>query len=86
MEILSGGRIQCLLHMHRLLTDNVDGYTWYNYGKDWENEHSIPMDTILRSSSLETKLKVNNYKNMIPMPPLLNKSLGHKARKTKSLE
>jgi hypothetical protein len=78
MELLSGGRIQCLLHMHRLITDNVNGYTWYNYGEEWENEHSIPMNDIVTSSSLETKLKINNYKNMIPLPPLKNKSLGCK--------
>jgi hypothetical protein len=87
MEIISGGRIIFVLHMHRLLTNNVDGFTWHNYARKWQNDHHIPLERIKRTSSLETKLLVNSGKNYKPLHHVKNMEEGaKKAQKRPPIE
>ncbi len=74
MEEISGGRIMSVLHMHRLLTNNVDGFTWHNYARNWQNDHHIPLERIKRSSSLETKLLVKNETKLLAISKILKKA------------
>ncbi len=76
-----------VLHMHRLLTNNVDGFTWHNYARKWQNDHHIPLERIKRTSSLATKLLVNNGKNYKPLHHLKNMEEGaKKAQKSPPIE
>ncbi len=68
-----------VLHMHRLLTDNVDGFTWHNYARKWQNDHHIPLERI--------KLLVNNGKNYKPLHHIQNLEEGYKkAQKSPPVE
>ena len=65
-EVLSGGRIPAIDHMHALLQRTNGLFTWENYGIDWVNDHHYSFER-MDKDSVEEYFQVNNFMNMKPM-------------------
>ena len=65
---LSGGRIMCINHMSSLLVDHPKGFTWENYGDEWEADHIWGYENVDKRKVWH-RFKLNNYLNLQPLTP-----------------
>ena len=71
IEVLTGGRILTINHMSSLLS-NHSKFEWENYGVEWEIDHVIPFEVMVRHS-VSDRYKHNNWSNLAPKTSEQNK-------------
>jgi hypothetical protein len=71
LEELTGGRINVLNHLTKLLK-NHPVFNWSNYGIAWEVDHIIPFK-MMKKLNVSDYYRINNWANLRPRLPEKNK-------------